>query len=85
MRRPCVEIAKGHPNDIHRRLKSPKTLVNTPVAVKGLRRVIGQNNAEIKIAVRARVSSCRGPKKIDANRSIELDQPPRNLLDRLYL
>ncbi len=48
-----VEIAVRQPNHIYRGLQAPKDLMDAPVAVEAFRRVVGQHDAEVQIAVRS--------------------------------
>jgi len=85
MSRARVEIATRQSHDIYRSLQPPKTPMNTPVPVEGIRRVVRQHNAEIQIAVRPGFPPRFRAKEVDANRPIELHQPPGNLVDGLLL
>jgi hypothetical protein len=70
-----VEIAEGQSNNIHRGVEAPKPPVNCPVAKKALGRIVGQNDTEIEVAVRAGIAASFGAEKVGPHGVIEIHQP----------
>ena len=76
-----VEIGTRKPNYIDGCPQSPQTAVNTPVPVEAVGRIVGQDHAEIQIAIRAGVATSFRTKKIYSERMIKLDEAAGNFRD----